>query len=265
MNTSPAQLDMTSQTAIFYCRAIQILIDSHIPFMVGGAFALQPYAGLIRDTKDFDIFVRPQDRDQVLKLYEEHGFKTEVTFEHWLAKAWCGDMFIDIIYSSGNGIARVDDEWFAHAPTAEVLGFQVLLCPPEETIWSKAFIMERERYDGADVAHLIHRSAERLDWQRLLRRFDGHWRVLFSHLILFGFIYPADRNLIPDWVMLRLTRYLLAEIETEPDEPLICRGTFLSRVQYVMDIEEWGYEDARTAPTGTMTREEAAAWTDAAK
>ena len=25
-------------------------------------------------------------------------------------------------------------------------------------IWSKAFIMERERYDGADIAHLIWRA-----------------------------------------------------------------------------------------------------------
>jgi hypothetical protein len=26
-------------------------------------------------------------------------------------------------------------------------------------IWSKAFVMERERYDGADVAHVILRRA----------------------------------------------------------------------------------------------------------
>ena len=25
----------------------------------------------------------------------------------------------------------------------------------EESLWQKAFIMERERYDGADVAHLL--------------------------------------------------------------------------------------------------------------
>jgi hypothetical protein len=58
----------------------------------------------------------------------------------------------------------------------------------EETIWSKAFVMERERYDGADIAHLLRASAERLDWHRLLERFDAHWPVLLSHLILFGFI-----------------------------------------------------------------------------
>jgi hypothetical protein len=45
-----------------------------------------------------------------------------------------------------------------------VLGVPVRLCPPEEIIWSKAFIMERERYDGADISHLIRACQGRLDW-----------------------------------------------------------------------------------------------------
>src|SRR5437899_2577696 len=79
----------------------------------------------------------------------------------------------------------------------EVLGVPVRLCPAEEIIWSKAFIMERERYDGNDVAHLLRARGCALDWDRLLRRFDGHWRVLLSHIVLFGFIYPAERAAIP--------------------------------------------------------------------
>lgn len=31
-----------------------------------------------------------------------------------------------------------------------------------------------------------------LDWSRLARRFGQHWRVLPSHLILFGCIYPTS-------------------------------------------------------------------------
>ena len=36
-----------------------------------------------------------------------------------------------------------------------VLDKEVKLCPPEEIIWSKSFIMERERFDGADINHLL--------------------------------------------------------------------------------------------------------------
>ena len=64
-----------------------------------------------------------------------------------------------------------------------VLDVPVRLIPAEEMIWSKAFVMERERYDGADVAHILRACAETLDWPRLLQRFDGHWRVLLQHLV----------------------------------------------------------------------------------
>ena len=98
----------------------------------------------------------------------------------------------------------------------KVFGVDVLLCPVEETIWSKAFIMERERYDAADIMHLILAHAEHLDWARLLVRFGPHWRVLFSHLCLFGFIYPSERDRIPEWVMTGLMDRLDQELRTPP-------------------------------------------------
>ena len=45
-------------------------------------------------------------------------------------------------------------------------------------------------------------------------------------------------------------------------EPL-CRGTLISREQYLVDILEWGYVDARMAPRGPMTATEIADWTEA--
>jgi hypothetical protein len=109
-----------------------------------------------------------------LRALERAGYLTEVSFPHWLGKAHCGDYFVDVIYSSGNGVARVDDEWFQHAPRDQVFDLPVRLCPVEEMIWSKAFVQERERFDGADVAHLLLCCAPRLDWERVLRRFGAH-------------------------------------------------------------------------------------------
>jgi hypothetical protein len=155
----------------------------------------------------------------------------------------------------------VDDGWFEYAVPAEVLGIPVKLCPPEETIWSKALIMERERYDGADVAHLIRALGPGLDWPRLLRRFGPHWRVLLSHLILFGFVYPGERWRIPPKVMRELTKRLLTEVDAgHPDERL-CGGTLLSRAQYLPDVQAWGYRDARLSPTGSMTDDDVVRWT----
>jgi hypothetical protein len=145
----------TPEKAELYRTALDMLNRSGVPYMVGGTYAFQYYAGIARTTKDFDIFVRARDVHRVLGVLERAGFKTEITFSHWLAKAHHAGRFIDVIFSSGNAVAEVDDEWFAHAVDEEVLGAPVKLCPAEEMIWSKALIMERERYDGADVAHLF--------------------------------------------------------------------------------------------------------------
>ena len=249
--------------AELYRQALDMLNRSGVPYLVGGTYAFQYYAGIARTTKDFDIFVRPRDLQRVLEVLTRLGFKTEVAFSHWLAKAFNGDRFIDIIFNSGNGIVEVDDEWFAHAVDEEVLGVPVKLCPAEEMIWSKSFIMERERYDGADVAHLLRHCSGLLNWDRLLRRFGPNWRVLFSHLVLFGFIYPGERALIPAPVTRELVNRLLAELEVPTRDSKVCQGTLLSRAQYLVDVDEWGYEDARQAPRGTMTAQQLAEWTAA--
>src|SRR5207244_3914485 len=128
----------------FYGEALTSLNASGIPFLVGGAFALSRYTGICRDTKDLDIFVRPSDLQPTLDFFQRAGFWTEFKFPHWLGKVHCGDHFIDVIFSSGNGVARVDHLWFEHAVSHDILGLPVRLCPPEEMIWSKAFIQERE-------------------------------------------------------------------------------------------------------------------------
>jgi hypothetical protein len=100
-------------------------------------------------------------------------------------------------FCSGNGLATIDDIWFEEARETDVLGMRVRVAPPEELIWQKASIMERERFDGADVAQLLANCASRIHWRRLIQRFEPDWRVLWSHLVLFGFIFPSKRHLIP--------------------------------------------------------------------
>jgi hypothetical protein len=246
----------------FYQSAIRYLENASVPFLVGGAYSYARHTWLERHTKDFDIFVRPPDAHRALKALSKAGYSTELTFPHWLGKAFSGDNCIDIIFGSGNGVARVDDGWFDHAVEGEVFGYRVLLCPVEETIWSKAFVMERERYDGGDIAHLIRGSGQDMNWQRLLERFGPHWRVLLANLVLFGFIYPCDRETVPAWVLEELMARMRNEIETPAPRERLCQGTLLSRAQYLVDIERWGYLDARVAE-GHMKQPDVELWTDA--
>jgi hypothetical protein len=246
----------------FYVDVLSRLDSAAIPFLIGGAFAFSRFTGVERPTKDLDVFVRPRDCRAVLRLFARAGFRVDLPFPHWLGKVHGGeDTFIDVIFSSGNGVATVDDLWFVHALDDEVLGLPVRICPPEETIWSKAFIQERERFDGADVLHTILALGSSLDWPRLLMRFGAHWRVLFAHLITFGFVYPDAKHLVPDWVYDELMSRFVAE-RSEPGEH-VCNGTLLSREQYLPDLTRFGFRDGRLIPNGPMTAEEIGIWTRA--
>lgn len=251
------------ETRTFYEHTLTILKNSQIPFLVGGAYAFERYTGIARYTKDLDIFVREADCRRVLDTLAKAGYQTEMPFPHWLGKAYCDDDFVDVIFSSGNGLSPVDDLWFEHAPEEHILDMPIKLVPAEEMLWSKMFIMERERFDGADVAHLFHALADQLDWERLLDRVGDHWRVLLSHLILFGFIYPGEASKIPQDLMRALLRQLESELRQPAEPSNLCQGTLVSRAQYLIDIEKWGYRDARLEPVGNMTRREARIWTKA--
>ena len=246
-----------------YRYVLEVLRDGGVEFLVGGAYAFTRYTGIERSTKDFDVFVRYTDRDRALDTLYDAGFETELTFPHWLGKAFWGDDFCDVIFSSGNGVAPVDDGWFASAPGADVLGVACRICPPEEMLWSKAFVMERERYDGADVVHLIRAGAATLDWERVVRRFEDRWRVLLTNLVLFGFIYPGERTRVPRAVMADLLGRLEPELDEDAAGPKLCNGTIVSRQQYLVDVNEWGYVDGRLRPHGNMTAREIADWTAA--
>lgn len=241
-----------------------LLQAAELPFLVGGAFALGSYTGVIRDTKDFDIFMRASDVESALRLFREKGFHSAMAFSHWLAKIHHGEVFIDIIFNSGNGLCAVDDRWFENARPAQLFGVDVGLVPPEEMIWQKAYIMERERFDGADISHLLRATANSLDWPRLLERFGPDWPVLLSHLTLFTYIYPSRRSLIPLGVMKDLLARLAAGLSDSGDSSgKLCNGTFLSRAQYLTDIERWGFQDARLTPRTHITPDQLQAWTSA--
>ncbi len=250
-----------------YQQALRALNEARVPFVVGGAFAFRHHTGITRHTKDLDVFVRPRDLEKTLRTLDAAGFRTEVTYRAWLAKGYLGDYFIDIIFNLGNGIRPVDDDWFDQATDAELFGQPVRISPTEEMLWSKAFTMARDRYDGADVAHLLRACGAQMDWLRLVRRFGEHWPVLFSHLILFGYMYPGERQQIPEWVMQELASRLHSTQSSPPAvarlSPPLCRGTMLGAEQYHVDTEEWGYQDARLQPWGTMTPEELAQWKEA--
>jgi len=246
----------------FHRRSVAALHAAEVPFLIGGAYMVEVCGGVSRSTKDFDLYVRPSHVKAALGALARAGYKTELTFPHWLAKATYEGDIVDLIFRAGNGLCEVDDSWFDRARDDELLGVPVKHCAPEEMIWMKAYIMERERFDGADIAHILRRCAADIDWAQLVRRFGPDWRVLLSHLVLFGYIYPGERARIPAAIMDDLVTRLRSEVRTAGPERL-CRGTLLSRQQYLVDVQKWGFRDVRLDKRVQMNEKDIADWTDA--
>ena len=259
--TGQSTLDESAQdTNTFYRRTLHVLSDAAVPFLVGGSHAFLEYTGIVRNTKDFDLFLRRSDLDRAMEALQGAGYRTELTFPHWLGKAWRYDDFVDLVFNSGNGVCPVDDGWFEHAVETQVLGMPVKIVPCEELLWQKAFIMERERFDGADIVHMLRARGSALDWGRVLGRFGQHWPLLYTYLLFFHFVYPSEIQSIPASVIDNLARRM-AELRAAGQADRVCQGTLVSRAQYVIDIGQYGYSDARLAPRGGMTAEEAIFWT----
>jgi hypothetical protein len=246
----------------FYRAVLRALKSAGLPFLIGGTYAMARYTAIDRKTKDLDLMVRRNDWPDIARALRAQGIYTRLVFPHWLGKALEGRAQVDIIFSGGNGITRVDDDWFTRATPSRVLGFNALLCPAEELLWSKAFVMERERFDGADVLHLILKQGPMLDWLHLCDRFRGHERVLLVYALLFEYVYPGEQGRIPDWVVPRLLETPVAPAIAGDQ---VCRGTLISREQFLVDVEKWGYADARLPPYGPMSPRELAIWTNAIK
>src|SRR5438552_3396709 len=80
----------------FYQTVLAGLHDAGIPFLVGGTFAMEKLAGIVRQTKDLDLFVRKQDLERIQDALLLRGVETHIAFAHWLAKATQGDSFVDL-------------------------------------------------------------------------------------------------------------------------------------------------------------------------
>lgn len=227
----------------FYKEALVLLHESGAPFMLGGAFAMFHYTGIYRDTKDLDVFLKSTDYPKVMKFFAERGYKTVMYDVRWLAKIYKGDFFIDLIFDTVNNICRVDDSWLTHAPEGIFCDVTVKFLPAEELIWCKSYVCNRERFDGADINHILLRHGKNIDWNRLLQRLDPHWHLLLAHLIMFQFVYPADfREIIPKWLFDELVARANEQYELPAQVEKVCRGPIIDNTQYSVDVKLWDYK-----------------------
>ena len=193
LERKPPLITPTPAAEAFYCEVLQLMAKSGIPFLVSGTYALASYTGIDRPTKDVDVFAKAGDALKMLHYFKEHGFDVEIVDERWLNRVTRGELFVDIITNMPTVTTHVTDDWFVGAPETELFGARVKLVPPTQFIWSKIFVQDHHRYDMADVAHMILKCHEAIDWKQLLSHMELYWEVLLIALLNFRFVYPSER------------------------------------------------------------------------
>lgn len=219
-------------------RVLGTLSRCGVEYAVAGAFAFQHYTGIWRFTKDLDLFLPKARVAAALALCRAAGLVTEITDPVWLAKAWAGDYYVDLISGMSNGALWVTPEWIAHGQAATVLEQPVRMLAPEEMILSKLFVTRRERFDGSDVCHLLYACGKRLDWTRLVAAAGHHWELLAWQVQLFRYVYPAS---FAATVPAALWREWLRRLGAAPHGAF--RGTLIDPLMFAPDVQEWGLEN----------------------
>ena len=220
---------------------LQILNARGIPYVVSGAFALHEHSGIWRNTKDLDVFMAADRVPITIEILQQHGLETEICDPVWLCKARRGGYFVDIISGMSNAVIRVDQSWIDRAFDSIVVGVPAKVLAPEELIASKIFVTRRERFDGADVAHMVYAAGTSMDWGRLMVLVGPHWEMLLWSLVLFHYIYP-NSNAVPRPVWDELLTKFRDEIE-HPDPGAAFRGSLIDENMFAIDVEEWNLEN----------------------
>jgi hypothetical protein len=191
-------------------------------FALGGAFALAAYTGQWRNTKDLDIYVTPRDRERMIQLLIGLGFADyydRLPYDRsWIFRGISDETIVDLIWAMANHHADVDELWLTSGPEIMIRGERLRLIPPEELLWAKLYIMQKDRCDWPDVLNLVYSAGPGLDWPRLLQRLAEDALLLAGVLCVFQWLCPGRAQKLPSWLWDRL--HLPQPPESVPDVDL---------------------------------------------
>lgn len=244
--TSSAPLTIPAEQEQLFREVLQFFQLWNVPYAVAGAFAMQEHTGIFRDTKDLDLFLTAEDAASALGLLQDAGFNCEICDPVWLFKAKRGEYFVDLITGMSNATIVVDNSWIQRAKPAVVYDVPTCVLAAEELLASKLFVTRRERFDGADIAHIVYGTRGELDWARILQLAGDNWEMLLWALVLFRYIYPGQTRYVPLDVWHDLLQRLQSLID-QPDPNAEFRGSLIDEKMFAIDLNEWGLNNLMQA------------------
>lgn len=208
IDAQPWSQRLPSEEWEVYQRVMQEARGLGVTFAFGGAFATAVYTGELRNTKDFDFYVLPSERGAMIDATRRAGltdYFNRLQYDRsWIYRASDGDVLVDVIWAMANQRAEVDVAWLSRGPLVEIRGERVRAIPLEELVWSKLYVLQRERTDWGDVLNLIAAQAASIDWDHLLGRVGDDAPLLAAVLGIFAWLTPSRAQAVPVTVWQRL-------------------------------------------------------------
>lgn len=187
-----------------YETVIDGLMHEHIPFVVGGGIAMSAYAGLMRNTKDLDIYVTRRNREEAIRVLTRAGLSDYFDIlpydREWIYRGQKNEVIVDIIWAMANQRAQVDEDWIRRGPTIALRGKSVSLLPPEELLWAKLYVMQRERCDWGDALNLVYTLGPHIEWDWLVGRLEDDVPLLDAMLRVYTWLCPDGAAKLPKWL-----------------------------------------------------------------
>ena len=107
-----AAFEPPPEAQAFYAESLRLLAESGIPFLLSGTYAVSAYTGIVRPTKDLDVFCKAGDYPRILAWFQERGYEIGVEDERWIGKVYSGKHFFDVIFNFSTADVPITDEWF---------------------------------------------------------------------------------------------------------------------------------------------------------
>lgn len=243
MNISLSLASLSEVQRNHYRQVIRHATRDGIPFAAGGSLALAYHARLNRCFKDLDLYTLPEDKDRLIAILNEAGFEDyydRAPYDRgWIYRGFLDDVIVDIIWTMANRRASVDAAWLNRGPVVDFNGDPLRLMPVEEMIWTKLYVLQRERCDWPDLLNVLDWTSARIDWPYLLGRIGSDAPLLASVAQVFCWLKPERTADFPRELWLAMPTFLG---EQGSRETTTARAALLDSRPWLTSLEENGCE-----------------------
>jgi hypothetical protein len=118
----------------------------------------------------------------------------------WIYRGYDEGNIVDLIWAMANHSTFVDESWLRPIQHIRIHGLLLPLVPVEELIFSKLYVLQRERCDWPDLFNIVYRQAAWLDWKRMLELVGADTPLLGAMMRVYAWLCPEPASELPEWI-----------------------------------------------------------------